>query len=130
MARSFCLLILGLSSPLWCSELFWFSYKAVTLNNKIIAEEKNIAPAMVPFEGKQYPLCQVPLHKSDEIPTVQFLNKHFEAILPCFYSLSTRMLSHNEQSEKFTNDRVEVVIGPVRFTVDFKDEFATINAVR
>ncbi len=131
MARAFRLLIiLGLSQSLFCSELFWFSYKIVTANSVVIYEEKNITPVMIPFEGTSQQLCKLSLHKPDAISVHQFLKQHFDTILPCFYSLSTHLLSRNEQYLKNGNDRIELIIEPVRFTVDFKDEFATINAVR
>jgi hypothetical protein len=111
-------------------ELFWFSYKIVTVNSKVIAEEKNISPAMIPFEGTSHFLCSVPFKPSKELPLDQWLRKHFDLILPCFYPLSAHLNSWSEQRLKQANDRIELVIEPVRFTVDFKDEFATINAIR
>lgn len=130
MARNFCLLILWLHQSLIGGELFWFSYKIVTANSKVIAEEKNISPVMIPFEGKSQFLCKLPLKKTKEEPLNQFLVKHFDEILPCFYPLSTHLISWNEQRLRQASDRIELIIEPVRFTVDFKDEFATINAVR
>lgn len=130
MARTFCLLILGASQALFCSDLFWFSYKIVTANSIVIYEQKNIAPVMIPFEGKAQKLCTLTLSNPQNLPKELFLRKHFDAILPCFYQLSSHLLSWNEQHLKYGNDRIELVIEPVRFTVDFKDEFATINAIR
>jgi len=129
VARTFCLLI-GLAQLLYCSELFWFSYKIVTVNSVVIHEEKNIAPAMIPYEGQKQFLCKLPLQNSSNLPKDAFLRKHFDTILPCFYQRSTHLLSWDEQYHKHSNDRIELVIEPVRFTVDFKDEFATINAIR
>ncbi len=129
MARTFCLLI-GFVQLLYCSDVFWFSYRIVTANSVVIHEEKNIALTMIPYEGKKQVLCELPLQNSANLPKEVFLRKHFDTILPCFYSLSTRLLSRNEQHIKYGNDRIELIIEPVRFTVDFKDEFATINAIR
>ena len=129
MARTFCLLIC-LSQALFCSDLFWFSYKIVTANGLVVYEQKNIAPAMIPFEGKAQKLCTVALPNPQQLPKEQFLRKHFDDILPCFYQLSSHLLAWNEQYLKHGNDRIELIIEPVRFTVDFKDEFATINAIR
>lgn len=129
MARTFCLLI-GLVQLLYCSDVFWFSYKIVTVNSVVIHEEKNIVLAMIPYEGKKQVLCELPLQNSANLPKEVFLRKHFDTIIPCFYSLSTRLLSRNEQHIKHGNDRIELIVEPVRFTVDFKDEFATINAIR
>ena len=129
MARTFCLLIC-LSQALFCSDLFWFSYKIVTANGLVVYEQKNIAPVMIPFEGKTQKLCTVALPNPQHLPKEQFLRKHFDDILPCFYQLSSHLLAWNEQYLKHGNDRIELIIEPVRFTVDFKDEFATINAIR
>lgn len=130
MARTLCLLILGATQALFCSDVFWFSYKIVTANGLVVHEQKNIAPVMVPYEGKSQKLCTLELSNAQNLPKEQFLRKHFDEILPCFYQLSSHILSWNEQHLKQGSDRIELVIEPVRFTVDFKDEFATINAIR
>lgn len=129
MARTFCLLI-GLTQALFCSDLFWFSYKIVTVNGLVVYEQKNIAPVMIPYEGKAQKLCSIKLSNTQNFPKEQFLRKHFDDILPCFYQLSSHLLAWDDQYLKHGNDRIELVIEPVRFTVDFKDEFATINAIR
>lgn len=129
MARTFCLLIC-LSQALFCSDLFWFSYKIVTANGLVVYEQKNIAPVMIPYEGKAQKLCTIELPHPQNLSKEQFLRKHFDDILPCFYQLSSHLLAWNDQYAKHGNDRIELVIEPVRFTVDFKDEFATINAIR
>ena len=130
MARTVCLLILGATQALFCSDVFWFSYKIVTVNSLVIYEQKNIASVMVPFEGNTQPLCTIALSNPLNLPKEQFLRKNFDVILPCFYQLSAHLLSWDEQYLKHGKDQVEIVIEPVRFTVDFKDEFATINAIR
>lgn len=129
MARAFCLLI-GLAQALFCSDVFWFSYKIVTVNSLVVYEQKNIALAMIPYEGKVQKLCTLELANTQNLSKEQFLRKHFDTILPCFYQFSSHLLARNEQYQKHGNDRIELVIEPVRFTVDFKDEFATINAIR
>lgn len=96
----------------------------------MVYEQKNIASVMIPYEGKSQMLCTLKLSNTQNLPKEEFLRKHFDDILPCFYSLSSHLLSWNEQHLKAGNDRIELVIEPVRFTVDFKDEFATINTIR
>ncbi len=130
MARTLCLLILGVSQALFCSDVFWFSYKIVTANSLVVYEQKNITPVMVPYEGKVQKLCTLQLANTQNLPKEQFLRQHFHDILPCFYPLSSHLLSWNEQHLKQGNDRIELIIEPVRFTVDFKDESATINVIR
>jgi len=130
VARTFCLLI-GLSSLLFGSEQFLFSYKSVTVNGVIISEEKNLVPSMVNSAEKfSRELCTLELQNDFKTSNVLFLQKHFDDLLPCFYPLSSHMLSWNTQNNFKHDDRVELVIEPVRFTVVFKDEFATINTFR
>lgn len=130
MERTFCLLI-GLSSLLIGSEQFLFSYKNVTVNGATIAEEKNITPVMVQSQNEATRiLCTLEWHYNSKISTEAFLKKHFDDLLPCFYPLSSHVLSWNTKNQNSQSDRVELVIEPVRFTVVFKDEFATINTFR
>lgn len=130
MARTFCLLI-GLSALLFGSEQFLFSYKSVTVNGASIAEEKNLTPVMVRSQNDATRLlCTLELHNNGKMSNEAFLKKHFDDLIPCFYPLSSHVLSWNTKHQNSQNDRVELVIEPVRFTVVFKDEFATINTFR
>lgn len=129
MARTFCLLI-TLFTALLGSEQCWFSYKTVTVNGISIFEEKNIVPAMTFVSEGEQQLCTVELNQDTTLSQVEFLKKHFDTILPCFYSFSTHVLANHDSNSNAYKDRVELVITPVRFTVVFKDEFATINAFR
>jgi len=129
VARAFCLLI-TLFTALLGSEQFWFSYKTVTVNGISISEEKNIVPAMTFVGENEKRLCTIKLNSDTTLSLEQFLKKHFDTILPCFYSLSTHVLANHDGNPNLYKDRVELVIAPVRFTVVFKDEFATINTFR
>jgi len=75
-------------------------------------------------------LCTILLPQDAMLSQEQVLRKYFDIILPCFYPLSTHVLANHDSHPNVYNDRVELVIAPVRFTVVFKDEFATINAFR
>ena len=131
MERTFFLLVLlGFSTSLFSSERYWFSYKVVTVNGAVIFQEKNITPIMTPFNEVSRTMCEIPLSYNSKLPKEQFLNENFDKLLPCFEGQPSHMLSWNEYHLKANNDRVEHIIEPVRFTVDFKDEFATINAIR
>ena len=133
MERTFFLLVLlGFSTSLFSSEHFWFSYKVVTINGAVVFQEKNITPVMTPFNGVSHTLCVIPfrLRYHSKFSKEQFLNENFDKVLPCFETLSAHILSWNEYRLKANSDRIEHVIEPVRFTVDFKDEFATIKTFR
>lgn len=129
MARNF-LLLVSLGQLLFGGDIFWFSYKIVTANSIVVFEEKNIAPVMIPTKGVLQKLCDVKLKHLPPTPLEHFLNLHFDTLLPCFYSHASHIHSWNDKRTKHSSDRVEVVIEPIRFTVEFKDEFATINTFR
>ena len=129
MARNFLLLIL-LTHTLFGSDVFWFSYKIVTVNGVAIYEERNITPLMLPSVGENIFLCSVDLTGYDKTSKHLFLKKNFDKILPCFYTLKSHLTSWNENRLQGGFDRIELIIEPTRFTVDFKDEFATISTIR
>lgn len=129
MARNL-LILVCLTQALFCSELFWFSYKIVTANGAVIYEEKNITSAMTLETVQKKFLCAVDLKYTPPLSKKQFLINHFDTILPCFYEKKSHLISWNENRQKQSNDRIELVIEPIRFTVEFKDEFATISTIR
>lgn len=96
----------------------------------MIYEQKNISRLSVPYEGEEEVLCKIMLSNPNKIAEETFLRKHFDILLPCFYPLASHLISRSETYAKHNTDRVELIIEPVRFTVDFKDEFATIKTVR
>lgn len=97
----------------------------------MVSEEKNLVPVMVGSQEEfSRALCTVELYNDGKITNELFLKKHFDEILPCFYALSPHVLSWNSKNQNTQSDRVELVIEPTRFTVVFKDEFATINTLR
>lgn len=131
MERTFFLLVLlGLSTLLFSGEYFWFSYKVVTVNGAVVFQEKNITPVMTPFNEVSRTVCEIPLLDNPQLSKEQFLNQNFDKLLPCFERQPSHMLSWNEYHLKASKDRIEHIIEPVRFTVDFKDEFATISTFR
>ncbi|MDD2383147.1 MAG: hypothetical protein PHN18_03065 [Sulfurospirillaceae bacterium] len=131
MARNLLLLIIGCLTPsLFGSEHFWFSYKVVTVNSVVVFEEKNISPIMVPNPAKTQFICTIALKEDKKFSTVELLKKHFDTLIPCFYSSKSHLISWDERSLKTSNDRIEMVIEPTYFTVEFKEEFATIRAIR
>ena len=71
--------------------------------------------------------CNLPIRYDFKTSKELFLKKHFDVLLSCFYPKKTHMLVRGEYHLNSYYDRVELIIEPVRFTVDFKDEFATIS---
>lgn len=129
MDRNF-LLLICLTQTLFCSDFFWFSYKIVTANSAVIYEEKNITPASVPHKGKSHFLCNIDFSNDKNISKQHFATQNFNLLLPCFYQQTSHLISWNEKRQKQSQDRVELIIEPILFTVDFKEEFATISTIR
>ncbi len=107
-----------------------FSYKVVTAKSVVIYEEKNIASSMIEHEKHLFKTYSLPLRYDFTSSKESFLRTHFDALLECFYAHTLHMISTSELNLKTSTDRVELIIEPVYFTVDFKDEFATINTFR
>ena len=85
---------------------------------------------MVLNPAKTHFICTIELEQEQQLSTLELLQKHFDTLLPCFYSSKSHLISWDEQRLKASNDRVEMVVEPIYFTVDFKEEFATIRAIR
>jgi hypothetical protein len=123
--RNFCLLIL-FSLSLLGSESFWFSYRVATDNKMMVYEEKNISPLMLKTDAKIASTCRVKIKKKSNQATLEFLNKNFNKILPCFYPYSSKIQNKTLVELKGVKDKSVLTILPIQFTVDFKDQFANI----
>jgi len=128
--RNFCLLIFFTCSLL-ANENFWFSYKVVTQNKIIVYEEKNISPLMQDYKLSKFKsVCKINVTKKDHQSTIDFLNINFNNILICFYPMASQVINKTFVGLKALDERSVLTINPVKFTVDFKDEFANINILR
>jgi len=127
--RNLFVLILFLNSVVG-SDIFWFSYRSVTSNKTLIYEEKNISPLTNPYIGNISSTCRVKISRQKNSSTLDILNQNFYKILPCFYSGKARVLSQTKSSIYSLKDEVELKIEPVRFIVDFKDDFANITILK
>lgn len=129
MERNFLLLIL-LASQFYGSDTFWFSYKSVTSNNALVYEQKNISPLVIPFTGSKSSTCKIKIVVKPHQSNLQLLNDNFDKILPCFYKSDILLSSNSVVATNGTDDVVEIIIEPVRFIVDFKDDFANITILK
>jgi len=128
--RNFCLLILFTCS-LFSHDDFWFSYKIVTENRAIVYEERNISPLMnIVTQREKTFLCNVDIKRKKYESTSHYLNENFNKILPCFYPMSTKITNKTLIELKGVFERTELIIVPVKFTVDFNDQFAIINLLK
>jgi len=128
--RNFCLLII-LACSLFASESYWFSYKIVTQDSMMVFEEKNISPQMQIIDKNDYEhLCRVDdrrkMYESEE----HFLNRNFDKLLTCFYPFSSTVVNETLVETKGVIERTQLTIIPIKFTVDFKDDFANINTLK
>ena len=129
MERNFCLLILFTCS-LYASESFWFSYKIATQNKTIVYEERNISPSMqLSFNDEYNFLCKIKTTKKKFQSTKHFLDEHFDKLLTCFYPMSTQVFDKTLVELKGVDENSVLVVIPIKFTVDFKDEFANISVL-
>lgn len=130
MARDFCLLII-FSCSLFGSESFWFSYQVAVENKMVVYEQKNVSAVMQVADSSDYRfLCSLDASKKSTLPTQQYLNKNFAQLLGCFYPMSAKVENYTIIKIDGVLERTVVTIAPVRFTVDFKDDFATIEVIK
>jgi hypothetical protein len=94
-------------------------------------EERNISPLMVYDENsKREFLCKIYKKKSLKDSTHSYLISNYEELLDCFYSSNSRLTSNLQSELKGMLAQSELTILPVKFTVDFKDDFANIYLLR
>ncbi len=130
MARDFCLLIL-LTCSLFGAENFWFSYRTEIRNKIIIFEERNISPQMQEVNPKDYKyLCKIDTPKKKYQTTEQYLNENFDKLLTCFYSMKTKISNFTLIRTGWISERTLLTVVPIKFTVDFKDDFANIRTIK
>ena len=125
MARNFCLLIF-LACSLFGTEKFWFSYKIATENKKIVFEERNISPQMQDNDTNYKLFCRINKKIKKFQSTKHYLNENFDELLKCFYSLNIKIVNYTLIETRGVLERTFVKIVPVKFTVEFKGDFANI----
>ena len=81
---------------------------------------------MVPIEKKGALLCHINEKKAKKQSTYEYLGKNKEALLECFAKKNVQVYDVTREKSFQANSNTEVIIAPIRFTVDFKDEFANI----
>jgi len=74
------------------------------------------------------PLCKLDIPKKKYQSTQQYLNKHFEELLSCFYSMRSQVYDKTLVELKGIDEKSVLTILPTQFTVDFKGKFAIIKA--
>ena len=74
--------------------------------------------------------CRVKIPKKTDESTIHYLNRNFNKLLPCFYPYSSKIVNRTYLELKGIDERSVLTIAPVKFTVDFKDQFANINILK
>jgi len=72
-------------------------------------------------------LCKLDAKKNQYQSTTNFLNTNYDKLLTCFYPFSSQIISQSLIETKGMVDLTVLTIIPIKFTVDFKDDFANIN---
>lgn len=72
-------------------------------------------------------LCRFKV-KGKEKPsnTREFLNKHYDKLLQCFYPMASKVINATLVELRGIKETNQVIITPTRFTVDFNKQFANI----
>ena len=126
MERNLCLLIFFCCS-LFASENFWFSYRVITEDKTVVYEERYISPHMTSLsEDLATVSCKTTIEKNKKQSTIMLLNENFDELLQCFYPMSSRLINRTLIENQGVREIIELTIVPIEFTVDFKDQFATI----
>jgi len=71
--------------------------------------------------------CRVKTVKHQYESTIHYLNRNFNKLIPCFYPYGTKIVNRTYLELKGIDERSVLTIPPIKFTVDFKDQFANIN---
>lgn len=82
----------------------------------------------MPSDALYTPLCKLDIPKKEHQSTQQYLNKHFEELLSCFYPMRTQVYDKTLVELNGVAENNVFTILPTQFTVDFKGKFAIIKA--
>lgn len=128
MARNFFLLVL-LSAFLNGYECFSYSAKVSTKNNIITYQEFSLSPLMVQegfWKNPQKTFCKIHQKKLDNQTTYDYLLSVNSALLECFTTKDVKVYGYDDYKQKLMDTNTIFFIHPIRFTVDFKEDFANI----
>lgn len=81
-------------------------------------------------KGNYEYVCTISQKKPQNQTTLKYLEENFNSLIECFYGSSSRVLAQGKMTENSIKDEVQLTVGPLRFTVDFKDESANISLLR
>ena len=127
MERNFLLLILLLFSPLVSGEQFVFSARISTDNHLLRTQEFSISPLMVPLHVKGESLCTLTVKREKDESTKAYLFRNENELFECFLKENVHVYDDVFQSRYLAQTTTHIKVLPVRFTVEFKDEFANIS---
>lgn len=77
-------------------------------------------------EKTQREVCQIPVSAPLHVSTYAFLQGQKERLLECFLSQDVLVYDTAEHTLNLGLSQTEMRILPVRFTVEFKDDFVTL----
>lgn len=82
---------------------------------------------MVPLSVKEKYLCSLEAKKEKNETTQDYLIKHQNALFECLLKENVQVFDDVSQTRYLAQTKTHIKVLPVRFTVDFKDEFANIT---
>jgi len=126
LERNFLLLILLNCSLLYSGEQFVFSAKAISRNHTLFYDEIRLSPLMQEREKTSHQLCILPRLEPLHVSTQAFLKSQEERLLECLLAQGVLVHDWQEHTTNLGASQTQLRVLPVRFTVEFKDDFVTL----
>ena len=91
-------------------------------------DEINISPLMV-YKKVGTPICKIKHKKAIHVKTLNYLREHEDEIFECFLNNKIILYDNEEHRDNLAMTQTTIIYPPIRFAVEFKDDFATLHAI-
>lgn len=123
------LLLLVLSTFLFGGDSFYYWAKITTKNSVVVRQEFSVSPIMnkekLTNNTKQF-LCTIKQKKTNNQTSYDYLQKAQSQLFECFLGQNLKVYGYDDYKQKLMDTSTIFFIHPIRFTVDFKEDFANI----
>lgn len=131
MERNFFLLIylLLFNTFLVAYDAFSYSAKITTHNHIVTHQEFSLSPLMIQknsWDNTQKSFCKINKKKLESETAYNYLLASNSSLLECFLGKEIRVYGYDNYKQKLADTNTHFFIRPIRFTVDFKEDFANI----
>ncbi len=126
MERNLLLLVFFCCSLLQGKEQFVFSARTSSHNQTAFYDHINLSPLMHMREHTSRVLCHWEAKKPLHVSTLAFLQAHQERLWECFSKEGVLVYDRSEHTLNLGASHTDMLLLPVRFTVEFKDDFVTL----